>query len=94
MVNAYKKLDNYESIKDNIYMRAKKGESITMGTLVDILLAEGKAEGKEEGKAEGGNLKVYELVSEGLITAEQGASNLNISVEQLKSNMLNTGYQM
>ena len=90
MINAYKKLDNYEDIRDNIYSRTKKGESVNMGTLVDIL----KAEGKAEGIAEGGNKMIYSIVQDGDLSFEKGAERLGISVEQLKENMINAGYKI
>ena len=100
MINSYKKLVNYEKIRKEILERSEKGESINMGKLVDVLIAEGIAEGIEQGieqgiekgKKEGGYLKIYELVQKKILTPEEGADNLNISVEQLKANMANTGF--
>ena len=98
MINAYKKINNYDEVKEKLFLSAKKGEAINMGKLVDILWEEGMAEGIEKGiekgKVVGGNQKIYELVQEGIITVEQGADNLNISCEQLEANMINMGYSL
>ena len=53
---------------------------------------EGKAEGKAEGKLTGRNITFYELVSDGIIQPEIAAQKLQISVKQLKANMINTGF--
>ena len=73
----------------SIIVDSAKGESINMGTIVDVLIAEGRA----EGRTEGGNQMVYIMVQDGDTTPEKGAKRLGISVEQLKSNMLTLGYQ-
>jgi len=62
--------------------------------LVNKGKAEGRAEGKAEGIAEGRNNTVYEFVSNGLISPEVGAKELQISVEQLKQKMKESGFDM
>ena len=44
------------------------------------------------GRQEGGNHMVYVMVQDGDVTPEKGASRLGITVDQLKANMMNTGY--
>jgi len=53
---------------------------------------EGLAEGKAEGIAEGRNNTVYEFVSNGLISPEAGAKELQISVKELKRRMKESGF--
>lgn len=53
---------------------------------------EGEAKGKAEGVKEGGNLKVYELVSKSLLSPEDGANNLHITINELKNRMALCGY--
>lgn len=81
MIHAYKHLDNYEDIRNDIYMRTKKREAVNMGTLIDIVRAEGMEKGKAEGKAEG---KVEALYYDANFSIEQIAEKLSMSQEEIK----------
>lgn len=48
MLNAYKGIDNYRKVRDNILMSSMKGESISMGTLLDDIKREEVIESAEE----------------------------------------------
>lgn len=45
-----------------------------------------------EGRAEGGNLMIYSLVQDLLLTPEVGSKHLGITVEELKNRMILCGY--
>lgn len=45
-----------------------------------------------EGRAEGGNLMIYSLVQDLLLTPEVGSKRLGITVEELKNRMILCGY--
>ena len=47
---------------------------------------------REEAEEIGGRKMVYRLVEEGVLKLEQGATTLNISVEELKKEMVEKGY--
>ena len=48
MLNAYKGVDNYRKVRNNILMSSMKGESISMGTLLDDIKREEVVESAEE----------------------------------------------
>ena len=48
-------------------------------------LAEGLAKGKAEGIAEGAATTIISLVKSGIITLEQGATQLGISINQINN---------
>lgn len=48
-------------------------------------LAEGLAKGKAEGIAEGTTMAIINLVKSGIITLEQGATQLGISINQINN---------
>ena len=48
--------------------------------------------GRAEGLAEGAEITLYELVQDGDLSAEKAAKRLNITTEQLKTDMRNKGY--
>lgn len=54
---------------------------------------EGIEEGITQGITQGGNEMVYAIVQDGDMPPEKGAKRLGISVEQLKSDMLDKGYK-
>ena len=47
---------------------------------------------REEAEEIGGRKMVYRLVEEGVLKLEQGATTFNISVEELKREMVENGY--
>ncbi|MCM1181228.1 MAG: hypothetical protein NC347_13290, partial [Clostridium sp.] len=51
-------------------------------------------QGIEEGRKEGSHTMVYSLVQKDRLTLTEGAEELNISIEQLKANMINLGYEL
>ena len=52
------------------------------------ILNKGKAEGRAEGRAE----SLYSLVSDKIITPSVAAERLEITIPELKANMLKAGY--
>jgi flagellar biosynthesis/type III secretory pathway protein FliH len=68
---------------DKEYIDMVKAESKAEGKAEG--LAEGKAEGLAEGKAIGERNMILKMISNGTITPEQGARELNISVDELYS---------
>ncbi len=55
-------------------------------------LNEMKQKSMIEGHAEGGNLMIYSLVQDLLLTPEVGSKRLGITVEELKNRMILCGY--
>lgn len=55
-------------------------------------LNEMKQKSMIEGRAEGGNLMIYSLVQDLLLTPEVGSKRLGITVEELKNRMILCGY--
>ena len=55
-------------------------------------LNEMKQKNMIEGRAEGGNLMIYSLVQDLLLTPEVGSKRLGITVEELKNRMILCGY--
>ena len=51
-------------------------------------LNEMKQKSMIEGRAEGGNLMIYSLVQDLLLTPEVGSKRLGITVEELKNRMI------
>ena len=63
----------------NLYM---KGEESTMCEVLDRIVAQGEARGEARGEF---NI-LYKLIKNGMLTVEQAAKSINISVEQLLAN--------
>lgn len=61
-------------------------------TIVCNALNEMKQKSMIEGRAEGGNLMIYSLVQDLLLTPEVGSKRLGITVEELKNRMILCGY--
>lgn len=61
-------------------------------TIVCNALNEMKQKSMIEGRAEGGNLMIYSLVQDLLLTPEVGSKRLGITVEELKNRMILYGY--
>lgn len=55
-------------------------------------IKEGLQKGMKEGLSLGGNQMIYSLVEDKSISMEKGAQKLGISVEKLRANMINAGY--
>ena len=55
-------------------------------------LNEMKQKSMIEGRTEGGNLMIYSLVQDLLLTPEVGSKRLGITVEELKNRMILCGY--
>ena len=55
-------------------------------------LNEMKQKSMIEGRAEGGNLMIYSLVQDLLLTPEVGSKRLGSTVEELKNRMILCGY--
>ncbi|RHD09649.1 hypothetical protein DW811_06015, partial [Lachnospira eligens] len=60
--------------------------------LEDRGIEKGLQKGREEGLSLGGNQMIYSLVEDKSISMEKGAQKLGISVEKLRANMINAGY--
>ena len=63
----------------NLYI---KGEESTMCEVLDRIVAQGEARGEARGEF---NI-LYKLIKNGMLTVEQAAKSINISVEQLLAN--------
>jgi hypothetical protein len=74
--------------REPLIRQEEREEGIQLGKI------EGRLEGRLEGRVEGGNQMVYKLISSGKLTLEDGATELGISPEQLKNNMLLAGYEI
>lgn len=61
-------------------------------TIVCNALNEMKQKSMIEGRAEGGNLMIYSLVQDLILTPEVGSKHLGITVEELKNRMILCGY--
>ena len=68
----------FEEIQ-NLYI---KGEESTMCEVLDRIVAQGEARGEARGEF---NI-LYKLIKNGMLTVEQAAKSINISVEQLLAN--------
>lgn len=72
MLNAYKGVDNYKKVRDNILINSLKGESITMGTLLDEITDETKKE------------IAIKLLEKGKLTYEDISECTGLSVEEVE----------
>lgn len=81
-------------IRHVVKSEAVKRRFASMGGKVLTLESERiRAEGHAEGLLNGGNLMIYALVQDGDISPEKGAQRLNVTVEELQSRMILTGYK-
>ena len=79
---------------DNRYeeiLSDKEGVS-NMCDVAQRLEDRGIEKGIKEGLSLGGNQMIYSLVEDKSISMEKGAQKLGISVEKLRTNMINAGY--
>ena len=79
---------------DNRYeeiLSDKEGVS-NMCDVAQRLEDRGIEKGIKEGLSLGGNQMIYSLVEDKSISMEKGAQKLGISVEKLRANMINAGY--
>lgn len=85
-------------IRDEVYKarRHKEWEVEFMTLLARDQMNQdiGRAEGRAEGLAEGGNMKLYELVSNNMLSLTNAAESAGVSVETFKNNMLTCGFNL
>ena len=91
LINLIKKISDH--IIKTKAAKERIGEAI-MGGKVLTLPSDYIAQGYDKGVSDGSTTTVCKLVSDGDISFEKGSTLLGITVEQLKANMQNTGYDL
>ena len=76
MLNAYKGVDNYRKVRDNILMRSMKWVTISMGTLLDEMMDKAKKD------------RVYSIarnmLEKGKLSYEEIADYTGLTVEEVE----------
>jgi len=76
MLNAYKGVDNYRKVRDNILMSSMKGVTISMGTLLDEMMDEAK---KDRAYSIARN-----MLEKGKLSYEEIADYTGLTVEEVE----------